>query len=177
MTDRAPEQRSASVGIGVILIVLGLVFLILQYLGDGVWRFGWPIFVIAPGLAMLAIALSNRGAAGLAIPGAIATSTGVILAIQNVFDLWQTWAYAWTLVAPTAVGLGTWLTGALAGRADLRLQGRRLTTLGLLLFAGFFVFFEGVVNLSGFLRGSLTTFALPALLIGAGAYLLLFRNR
>jgi len=40
------------------------------------------------------------------IPGSIITIAGLVLAVQNTFDLFATWAYAWALVAPGGVGLG-----------------------------------------------------------------------
>lgn len=45
---------------------------------------------------------------GLCIPGSIVTILGLLLLlmIQNSFDLWSTWAYAWTLVVLVGTGAG-----------------------------------------------------------------------
>src|SRR5690348_13766190 len=91
-------SQAATVG-GIVLVGLGVLFLVQQALGFDIGRFGWPLFLILPGLAFLAaFALGPRGAAGMAVPGYVLTTIGLILAIQNTFGLWETWAYAWALI-------------------------------------------------------------------------------
>ena len=41
---------------------------------------------------------------------------GVVLAVQETYGLYQTWAYAWALVAPGGVGVGLTIYGLLARR-------------------------------------------------------------
>jgi len=61
--ERAPSNQAATIG-GIVLVGLGLVFLLQQAIGFDVGHFGWPLFVILPGLALLAAyALGPRGAA------------------------------------------------------------------------------------------------------------------
>ena len=38
----------------------------------------------------------------LAVPGSVVTAVGLILLVDRIIDQWQTWAYTWTLVVPTA---------------------------------------------------------------------------
>src|SRR5579864_7842915 len=110
---RSGQDSAAMVG-GVILVGIGLLFLVQQALGIDLGHFGWPLFIILPGLALLvAFAVGPRTAAGLAIPGCVITTVGLILAVDNTFDIYQTWAYTWALI-PASVGLG------------LRLQSERL---------------------------------------------------
>src|SRR5512134_3895148 len=92
-----------------------------------------------------------RGAAGaaLAVPAGIATMVGIVLAVQNATDLWETWAYAWALVAPGGVGLGLLLYGLLTRQPDVATGGGWALLVGLGLFLGFGFFFESVIGLSG----------------------------
>ena len=73
------------------LVGLGILFLVQQSLGFDLGQFGWPLVIILPGLAFLAAyALGPRGTAGMAVPGCVLTTIGLILAIQNTFNLWAT---------------------------------------------------------------------------------------
>jgi len=174
MERRGPDQ-AATIG-GVVLVGLGVLFLVQQALGIDIGHLAWPIFVLLPGCALLiAFAVGPRSAAGLAIPGCVITTVGLILAIQNTFDLWQTWAYAWALI-PASVGLGLRLQSERLGQPKAERVGTRLFEAFLLVFVVGFVFFELVLNLSGFTSGMLRTMVGPAVLILAGIYLLLRRR-
>jgi lipopolysaccharide export LptBFGC system permease protein LptF len=112
---------------------------------------------------------------GLCIPGAIVTMAGVVLAVQNTFDLYATWAYAWALVAPGGAGLGLFIQGLTTGRPALRAAGLRTMGIGAALFLVGAAFFEGVLHLSGKEFGFVGQLVLPLLLIAAGAWLLVRR--
>jgi hypothetical protein len=171
---RGPDQ-AATVG-GIVLVGLGVLFLIQQGLGIDIGRFAWPLFVLLPGFGMLiAFAVGPRSAAGLAIPGCVVTTIGLILAIQNTFDVWQTWAYAWALI-PASVGLGLRLQSERLGQPRAMQVGTRMFEGFLLAFCVFFVFFELILNLSHFANGVLRTMVGPAVLILAGIYLLMRRR-
>jgi hypothetical protein len=75
--------------------------------------------------------------------------TGLVLAFQNATDSYQTWAYAWALVAPGGVGVGLVIYGLLAGERDSLRAGVPVLISGLGLFLGFGFFFEGILGLSG----------------------------
>jgi hypothetical protein len=159
--------------IGGTLIVLGVLFLAERAFGIQFGRFGWPLFVIVPGLLLMAasLAVGGREGSGMAVGGAITTVVGLVLAFQNATGLWATWAYAWALVGPGATGVGLIFYGLLKGHPDLVSNGIRSLGSGLALFAAFGLFFEGVIGLSGepFLLGSEL---LPIALIGLGVVLL-----
>jgi hypothetical protein len=175
MERSSPSNQAATVG-GIVLVGLGLLFLAQQAMGFDIGHYGWPIFVLLPGLALLAaFALGPRGAAGLAVPGCVVTTIGLMLAIQNTFSLWATWAYAWGLIV-AAVGLGLTLQGERLGQPKVVQTGIHLFEGGLLAFVVFATFFELILDINhlgiGVLRGTLG----PAVLILAGLYLLLRRR-
>ena len=139
--ERAPSNQAATIG-GIVLVGLGIVFLLQQAIGFDIGHFGWPPFVILPGLALLAAyALGPRRASGLAVPGCVVTTIGLLLAIQNTFTLWATWAYSWTLII-AAVGIGLTLQSERLGQPRAAKSGILLFELGLLGFVVFATLFE-----------------------------------
>jgi len=162
-----PAERRGGVILGIILIALGGFFLADRVVGFDLGRYGWPLFVIIPGVLLFVAALATadvRAGTGLATAGGITTMVGLVLAVQNATGLWATWAYAWALVL-LAYGL-------LRGQRDLATAGARTLGVALVLFACFGLFFEGVIGLSGepFLLDSQVV---PVVLIAAGAILVL----
>lgn len=172
--DERSERRPAVV-LGLLLIVLGGAFLLARQAGLDLARFGWPLFVIVPGVVLFAFAfaIGGRGGAGLAIAGGITTVTGIVLAIQNATGLWATWAYTWALVAPGGAGLGLFLYGLFTRQPDFVAGGRGMLLVGLGLFAGFALFFEGIIGLSGNRLIPFDT-VLPVLLVAIGGLMVLF---
>ena len=104
---------------------------------------------------------------GLAMFGGMVTMTGVILMIQNLFDLYATWAYAWALIAPTSMGLAKLLYGALRGLGDEVKNGLAMAGVGAVIFLVAGAFFELVIDLNGF-GLNVSWLCWPALLIGGG---------
>ena len=134
-----------------ILVVIGTLFLAGRVLDITLGAHAWPLWIVVPGLAMLtgSLFIPPRGGVGLAIPGAIVTMVGLVLWVQESYGLYETWAYAWALVAPTGPGLGMLVYGLARGDRELIGDGLRLTLIGLGLFLGFALFFEGAIGLSG----------------------------
>jgi hypothetical protein len=120
------------------------------------------------------VALTARGALGegLAILGSIITVTGLILLYQNATDHFESWAYAWTLIFPGAVGVGMILYGLVAGRPGNMRAGTRLVGISLVLFLLGVAFFEGVIGIGGYQFGRAAGVAVGALIIATGALLL-----
>lgn len=168
--DAGPDR--GGIIVGAVLIILGILFLFERVLDIEPGRFGWPLFVIVPGVLLLAasLAVGGKEGSGLAVAGAITTVTGLVLAFQNATGLWATWAYAWALVGPAATGLGLLFYGLLRNQPDLVSGGIKSLGSGLALFAAFGLFFEGIIGLSGepFLVSSEL---LPVGLIGLGVVL------
>mgnify|MGYP005838433255 CR=1 FL=1 len=172
-SERATPRGNANLVVAVVLIGLGVLLLAGQLLHVRGERFFWPFFIIAPGAALLIAGLGSKGKTGegLAITGCIVTAVGVILFYQNLTNHWQSWAYAWALVGPTAAGLGQLLYGALKGQPALTKSGWETTRVGLILFAAGFVFFELIIGISGFGLGSI---GWPIALIAVGVILVIY---
>jgi hypothetical protein len=166
---------------GISLVLIGVVFLAQQFFGDSLnfisWSFLWPLFVVVPGLAFFAAMLQGGKRSGaFAIPGSIITITGVLLFYQNATGHWQSWAYAWALIAPTGVGIGRIIQGRWSENPFANRGGRRLVAIGLTLFIVGAIFFELVLNISGFASGLVGQLVLPILLIATGAYLVMSKR-
>jgi hypothetical protein len=175
--DSKPATRLGSnvVGtlIGAILILLGIAFLMVRFLLSildfDFGHYAWPLIVIVPGVLMFlgAFLLERQAGSILAMFGGMVSMTGLILVIQNLFDLYSTWAYAWALIAPTSMGLAKLVYGALRGWREEVSMGLTMTGIGaaMLLVAG--AFFELVVGLNGF-PINVSWLCWPSLLIGGG---------
>jgi hypothetical protein len=172
--DARRRWRGGEAALGGLLVLLGLVVLLGQALNLEVGRVAWPVFVIVPGLGLLGLGLASPGRLGevLATVGGVVTMAGVVLAVQNATDRFETWAYAWALVLVVGVGIGRWLVGVVRGRGDLAVSGGWLIAGGLVGFLVLAVFFEAVIGIGGRPVGSAGRYGLAALLIGAGLVLL-----
>ena len=167
--------RRPSMVLGGLLVLIGAVLLVGQLVRIDIGHYGWPFFVIVPGVAILFVALTARGALGegLAILGSIITVTGLILLYQNATDHFESWAYAWTLIFPGAVGAGMILYGLAAGRPANARAGARLVGIGVVLFLFGVAFFEGIIGIGGYQFGRAAGVAIGALIIAMGALLLI----
>ena len=181
VSESAPEApgrpRRGSPGtavLGAILIVVGIVFFAGQQLNVDWGDAAWPFYVIAPGLALLAFGLTQPNGSGLTIAGSIVTIVGGVLIYQNATDHWESWAYAWALVGPGGSGLGMLLYGTRSANSKMARDGfwQVLTAVGL--FAAGYVFFEGIIGISG-RPWPLPEWVLPAAVIALGL-LVLFRG-
>jgi hypothetical protein len=157
---------------GIVLVVIGAVFLVVRVIDITFGASSWPLWIIVPGLAMLAgsLAIPSRAGLGLAIPGAMIAIVGGILWVQDANGIYGTWAYAWALVAPTGPGLAMLVHGLTRGDRPLIGDGFRTTLVGLALFIGFGIFFEGVIGISGHRIANLDE-VLPYIVIGFGILL------
>lgn len=160
--------------VGLCLVSLGALLLIAQIAGVNIWSHIWPFLVIIPGLLFfVGMVFGGREMGALAIPGCIITTVGLILLYQSIFNRWHTWAYLWSLAAPTSVGVGLWLNGMWSGSPSLREEGRRLIRIGLVIFLLAAVFFEFVLDFSGLRSRGIGPILWPALIIAFGIYLML----
>ena len=157
--------------LGAVLIFIGLAFLAVRYLDVFQGADVWPLFIIGPGVALLVLGLFLPNL-GMLVGGSVVSTVGLVLAWQNMTGRWESWAYAWALVGPTASGVGSFLGGLRTGNPRLRDAGMWQIAVGLALFAGFYLFFEQVIGLSGDPL-PLPEWVMPAALIGLGVLILL----
>lgn len=106
------NQRKGIVG-GIILILLGLLFLANELFPQAFKFWDWPFIIIGLGLVFLLWAIL-AGTGGLAVPGSILSGIGGILYYQNMTGDWESWAYIWALI-PGFVGLGVIISGIIDG--------------------------------------------------------------
>lgn len=158
--------------VGVLLIVVGGAFLLAQQTGFDLGRIGWPFWVILPGVVLLGAGIVVPGGSGMLIGGSVVTAVGMVLLYQNATDHWESWAYAWALVGPAASGVGTFLAGLRTGNGAMVRAGSTGALVGLGLFAVGYLFFEGIVNISGRAL-PLPGWVVPAAVMALGAILLL----
>src|SRR5437588_5247718 len=185
--SQAPGPVTSSLGSGVgqstmlggLLVLIGVILLVGQFVHLDLGRYGWPFFIIVPGVALLVVALAGRGVIGegLAIAGSIVTVTGLILLYQNTTDHFESWAYAWALIFPGAVGSGMILYGLTANRPGNVRAGSRLVGIGVVLFLLGAAFFEGVIGIGGYEFGHSTGAVVGAVIILLGALLLIANLR
>lgn len=171
-TPRQPRRQSTV--LGGLFVLVGAILLAAQFVRVDIGHYGWPLFVIAPGVVILFLALTARGAVGegLAILGSIITVSGLILLYQNATDHFESWAYAWALVFPGAIGIGMVLYGLRAGRPGNVRTGTRLAGTGLVVFLVGAAFFEGVIGIGGYHLDHIAGVAVGAIIVALGALIL-----
>lgn len=168
--------------LGVVLVLIGVIYLLIEYIPPrflqiDLAHYGWPLFVIVPGLVLIGVGMTTEGLSGLCIPGGIVTMAGLVLLFQNALDLFATWSYAWALVAPGGVGVGMWLQGVVTDAPGVRSAGARVLGIGVIVFLLGAVLFEGIIHVSGRDFGFVGRILLPAMLIAIGIFLLIRRSR
>lgn len=166
------SNRSWSLLAGFGLILLGALALLGQVFNLDWGHYGWPLFILVPGL-VLAVA-GWRGPYGFLVAGFAVITVGLILLVQNLTGFFASWSYAWALI-PASVGLALFLHGRTAARPDLESAGRWLLLVWPLVFLVGFVFFELIIGVDGFRNAAFARYALPAVLI-LGGLTLLFRS-
>lgn len=182
MTEPQPAPASQPTGerrggpgtavLGAILIAVGILFFIGQQVDLDWGGELWPFYIVGAGAVLAAFGLAQRGGSGLTVAGSIVAVVGLILFYQEWADHYESWAYAWPLVAPGGSGLGMLLHGTRFADGKMVRDGMWQIVVALGILAVGFVFFEGVIGLSGD-RWNLPTWVGPALLIGFGVLVLL----
>lgn len=164
--------------VGTVLVVVGGLWLLSEVLDFDVWSVGWPFFLIIPGgiLVVVGLASGTPNGAGAAVPGMLALMSGLLMLYQTNTGHWESWAYAWALVAPGGVGLALWLVGLRSGDEEMRTGGRTTFIVGLSLFTAGFVVFELLIGISGREYGSWGGVVVALLLVGFGTYLIFSRD-
>jgi LiaI-LiaF-like transmembrane region len=167
--------KTSSIGTaigGLLLIGLGVLFLLGQFVRFDIWHYLWPFFVIGFGLMFfVGMIAGGKEAGGLAIPGSLFTMLGLLFLYQNAFNHWASWAYAWALLAPTSVGIGLMIFGRWSDKPGLYQPGWLLMIIGLTIFLALGAFFELLAGIAGFASPGRVLWPLVLILVGV---LLLF---
>ena len=160
---------------GSLLIIFGVLALVGKIFQNfNFWETFWPFFIIGVGvLFFVGMFAGGRSVSGLAIPGSIITTIGLMLFYQNITNHWESWSYGWTIIL-MSVGAGIFIMGIWGQNASQRSAGLRVLRLGLIMFVIFGAFFE-LIFTSGMPFG-LRSIIFPAGLILLGLYLVLMRS-
>ena len=102
-------KRKNGVVLGIILIILGLLFLAKEIAPQYFQFWDWPFIIIGLGGVFLLWAILS-GTGGLAVPGSVLAGIGGIFYYQNLTGDWESWAYIWALI-PGFVGVGIIISG------------------------------------------------------------------
>jgi len=102
-------KRKSGIFTGIILILLGGLFLASELYPEVFSFWSWPFILIGLGVMFLLWALIAQ-TGGLAIPGSILSGLGGIFYYQELTQDWDSWAYIWALI-PGFVGVGILLKG------------------------------------------------------------------
>jgi hypothetical protein len=132
------SSRRSALGFGLILIVVGGLFLLNQFtpsLFGWLDGFSWPLIIVGVGFLLLLIG-AITGTPSMAVPATLVGGIGGLLYWQNATGNWQSWAYVWTLI-PGFVGVGTMIAGLLEGRGQMVRSGIWLIVISMILFAVF----------------------------------------
>lgn len=169
------QRNTGSLVGGSLLIIFGVLALFGKIFQNfDFWGTFWPFFVIGVGaLFFVGMFAGGRSVSGLAIPGTIITTIGLMLFYQNFTGHWESWSYGWTVIL-MSVGAGIFIMGFWGQNANQRDAGLRVLRLGLIMFIIFGAFFE-LLFTSGMPSG-LRSIVFPAGLILLGLYLILSRS-
>jgi len=169
------QRNTGSLVGGSLLIIFGALALIGKLFQNlNFWETFWPFFIIGFGLLFfVGMFTGGRSVSGLAIPGTIITTIGLMLFYQNITDHWESWAYGWTVIV-MSVGLGIFIMGIWGQNPSQRASGLGVLRIGLIMFIIFGAFFE-LIFTSG-MRFGLRSIIFPIALILLGLYLVLTRS-
>lgn len=127
-----------------------------------VWRYAWPVELLALALGFL-LAAWRIGAVGLVVPGIIIGINGLIFQFCAVTGWWSAWAVLWTF-EPLSVGLALLAMNLKLRRRGLFLAGIILCGVAAVSLIGmsFLITSHVWINLLG-----------PIILVGLGALVML----
>ncbi len=149
--NKTETRLSSKVLGGVLLIVLGTIFLAGHLFEIGLGHNVWPFAIIIPGVILFlgALTWAEKASQALAAVSGVVSMVGIVLLVQSLTGWWASWAYAWALVVPAGPGLGMWLLGVMKERASLARSGRAVSRLGLFIFVIGSLFFELFLGING----------------------------
>jgi hypothetical protein len=169
------NKNRSSLVLGALLLAVGVLFLAWQIVGANTVGFTWPLIIVGIGVVFyVGMIVGGKSMGPLAIPGTIIAGIGTILLLQNAFNLWESWSYAWGLII-SFIGLGMFIAGVWSDNPGLRRSGIETGRIGLILFIVFGAIFEGIFSLVG-IRQANTGVLFPSLLTLIGLWMLVSRS-
>ena len=170
------KKRRGNIAGGLLLILLGLLFIVWQIYPDAITNFiggapSWPLIIIGVGVVFLFVSFVTM-TGGFAVPGCVIGGIGLMLYYQNATGDWTSWAYGWVLI-PGFVGLGLFIASFLdEENRHERKTGLNMFIISTVIVAALWaVFHTDIVPMDIFW---------PALIIFFGLYILIrgfFRRR
>jgi hypothetical protein len=133
------RAKRSGVAVGVVLVLLGAWFLVVQFVPWLEGWFAWPMIIVGVGVLLLVFGLM-AGEPGMAVPACVVGGIGGLLYWQNATGNWESWAYAWALI-PGFVGVGTMLMGILSRDGGQVRSAAWLLAISAILFVVFGSFF------------------------------------
>ena len=102
-------KRSVKPLIPMVMIATGVALLVINVFHVDVMGFLWPGFIVGTGLVMMWPAYrstedSRSSLSFFAIPGAMVVANGALFFLMNMFNHFDSMAYAWTLI----LAAGAW---------------------------------------------------------------------
>jgi hypothetical protein len=160
--------------IGIVLVLIGIFSLFGRYFVFLNMDYLWPLIVVVVGAVFFVVMLlGDKSRGGLAVPGSILVTIGLILFVMNLTNTWEAWSYCWALIV-CASGIGVWINGQWSDRPELKKRGFATLRTGLILFIIFGVIMEFIFSISGEAHwGSLLLWSILLTLVGV--YLLVTR--
>ena len=148
-------SRTIELIAGLILLLIGLVVLASEPIGDFVRGLGigdevlawWPAILVLLSLFFLVPGLIGRRQhrrlrAGMVIPGAILAGVGSALLYTSLTDRWAAWTYLWS-VLPFSFGLGMYAAGWIADAPAFKWIGAGIAVGGVVAYLVFAIAFGG----------------------------------
>lgn len=168
------NKNITAIVIGIVLVIIGVLSLfgnIFNFLNmDDLW----PLILVGVGAAFfIAMILGDKSLAGLAIPGSILVTIGLITLFMNATGYWEAWSYCWALII-FAVGVGVWINGYRSEQPELRKSGQETMKTGLILFIIFAIIMEFIFTMTG-VHQQVNTLTWSILLAILGLVLLISR--
>jgi len=153
-TILAPMSRAVELLLGVMLLVIGLLVLASEPLGNWFAGLGisedvlawWPaIVVVLSAFFLVPAALpgpNRRLRAGMVIPGAFLAGVGAALLYTSLNNLWGAWSYLWTVI-PFSIGIGLYAAGWIADLPAFKWIGSGMAVGAAIAFLAFTTAFGG----------------------------------
>ncbi|MBN1120792.1 MAG: serine/threonine protein kinase [Anaerolineae bacterium] len=140
-----PIQIALLIGIGIILMIAA------RFVGHLLKPVVWPGYIILPGAIVVYLASREHNPKRqrmMAVVGMITTVSGLLLLYQAIFRHYASWAYAWALIVPGALGIASIQIGRWQNDAKRINRGISAVRIAAAIFVFFWFVFDVVINVA-----------------------------